>query len=91
MKGGDLMLMVGDALKKRRDAMGDDAPPKSERGAGEPAGDEREHLEQIAGDFIDAVKAGDKAAVADLFLEAFECCESYPHDEAAPDSAPTMK
>ena len=85
--GGDLMATVAEGLKKRKPsgAMAD-AAPASERGEGEPAGDEREHLEQIASDFIDAVKAGDKGAVADLFREAFECCESYPQDEAGPES-----
>ncbi len=87
MKGGDLMVMVGEGLKKRRAGMpmGDEAPA-SERGEGEPAGDEREHLEDIAADMISAFKGGDPKALADLLLEAFECCSTYPEDEPAPEA-----
>lgn len=80
MKGGDdLMLAVSEGLKKRKpaSAMADDAPD-SER----VEGDERQHLEEIAADMIEAFKGGDAKALADLLQEAHECCATMPEEPA---------
>lgn len=82
MKGGDdLMLAVSEGLKKRKPpgAMADNAPD-SERGEG--GGDERQHLEEIAADMIEAFKGGDAKALADLLQEAHECCATMPEEPA---------
>lgn len=85
MKGApDLMIAVqhGLARKGKAGLAGGDDAPASSRGEGEPAGDEREHLVEIAGEMLKAFKDEDAEALADLLQEAFETCESYPHAEA---------
>ncbi len=65
-----LPKMVIGGEKKTDEAPADAAAPE---GGGE--------LQSIAGELMDAVKAGDSAAVADALKAAFGFLESQPHDE----------
>jgi hypothetical protein len=60
-------------------------PAPSGADDGEDEGQYKEHLTEIAGDILQAIKDGDASAFADLFHEAFQCCESAPHKEYGDD------
>lgn len=84
-KKPDLAILIGHALAKKGKAMHDPMPDaEDEDGPASGKGDadeESEHMEEVMTDFLKAVQDKDPKAMADLFKEAFECCESYPHDE----------
>lgn len=46
-------------------------------------GEENQGLESCMEDLIRAIQAKDSKAAAQAFKDAFEVCESYPHDEAS--------
>lgn len=74
-----LMIAVLDGLKKK----GKMDSPSDEMKEGEypDEASEREHLEQISKELIDAVHSKDVSAVADLLEEAFMCLDAQPHEE----------
>lgn len=76
-----LALLVGHALKQK--GMVKDAPSDDSH---ESDGDMemcKEHLLQVADDFLKAVEDKDASALAELLQEAFECLEAMPHAEGA--------
>ena len=68
-----LAILIGHALAQKGKAEHDPMPEEESSDDGSDGGDTKEHLEEIAKDFIDAVESKDVAKVAELFQELFEC------------------
>lgn len=74
-----IMLKLG---KKPGDGAG---PPEQGDGDGGGGDEGVQGLHVAAEQLIQAVHAGDTAAVADALKAAFDMLESMPHEEAGPD------
>lgn len=66
-------------LKQNKEATVSVQPEKVERKPDEP--EDLDYLEGCVQELIAAVKSGDAKAAARAFKDAFQVCESEPHDE----------
>ena len=80
MEKPGLALLIGHALAKNGKAK-HDPMPQQDGADGAEQDSHMAHLKEIAADILQAVDDKDADGLAELLQEAFEVCDSSPHQE----------